>query len=101
MHPAIWEEAFGLTVVEGMSSGCCVLASRVGGIPELLEHGSEGFLVEPGNVESLVEHLDHVARDPAIRVGFGAAARNRVLLDFDVAKSVGAELDMFEAAMRA
>ncbi|MCH7892334.1 MAG: peptidoglycan DD-metalloendopeptidase family protein [Gemmatimonadetes bacterium] len=101
VHPAIWEEAFGLTVVEGMSSGCCVLASRVGGIPELLEHGSEGFLVEPGNVESLVEHLDHVARDPAIRVGFGAAARSRVLHDFDLAKSVGAELDMFEAAVRA
>jgi glycosyltransferase involved in cell wall biosynthesis len=50
-------EGFGLTVIEGMQRGCCVVASNVGGIPEIVEDGRDGILVKPKDSVSLEEAL--------------------------------------------
>jgi alpha-maltose-1-phosphate synthase len=50
-HP--WPELLGLTLIEAMASGTPVIASRVGGIPEIVREGESGYLVEPGDVEGL------------------------------------------------
>lgn len=55
--PSLWKEAFGYTNVEAMASGCIVLASAIGGIPEIIQHRINGFLFEPGNSRDLCEQL--------------------------------------------
>lgn len=51
--PPLWEEAYGLTVDEAKVAGVPVIASRIGGIPEHLKDGKEGFLFTPGSVDEL------------------------------------------------
>ncbi len=73
--PSTWQEAFGLAALEPSSRGVPVIGSRVGGIPEVIEHGVTGLLVEPADVDDLagaiVELLDH----PERRIEMGRAGR--------------------------
>jgi glycosyltransferase involved in cell wall biosynthesis len=48
-------ETFGMVIIEAMSKGCPVIASRTGGILEIIEHGKNGFLYDCGDIKSLVE----------------------------------------------
>ena len=75
-------ELLGLTVLEAMASGTPVVCSRVGGVPEIVEHGVTGFLVEPGDVDGLRERLDQLLRDPALAARLGRNARDRALERF-------------------
>jgi glycosyltransferase involved in cell wall biosynthesis len=54
-HP--WSELLGLTILEAMACGTPVVASRVGGIPEILQDGQTGYLVEPGDPQQLGERI--------------------------------------------
>jgi L-malate glycosyltransferase len=77
VHPAIWAEAFGWTIAEAMASGCPVVASRTGGIPELIEDGESGLLVEPGNPDALAAALNRLLASSELRHRLAAAARRR------------------------
>ncbi|MEX0677388.1 MAG: glycosyltransferase family 4 protein [Pirellulales bacterium] len=61
--PSLWHEPFGLVLCEAMSAGVPIVASAVGGIPEVVEHGQSGFLFEPADGRALREHVGHLARD--------------------------------------
>lgn len=61
--PSIWNEPFGVVVLEGLACGTAVIAGRVGGMPELLEEGKTGLLVPPGDVHALAEALRRVLED--------------------------------------
>ena len=52
--PSSWYENFPYVVTESLQSGCVVIAARIGGIPERIVHGRNGFLFEPGDTENLV-----------------------------------------------
>lgn len=65
-------ESFGQVLLEAMSCGLPVIASRVGGIPETIEHGVNGLLVEPGSSKSLVAAIRRMAAEPALRNEIGA-----------------------------
>jgi glycosyltransferase involved in cell wall biosynthesis len=73
-----------MAVLEAMASGVCVVASGVGGIPELVEHGRSGLLVPPDDVDALEHALRAVLGDRDLRERMGAAARRRVQAEFDV-----------------
>ncbi|MCC6180187.1 MAG: glycosyltransferase family 4 protein [Chloroflexi bacterium] len=75
-------ELLGLVVLEAMASGTPVVASRLGGLPEVVQHGVTGFLVEPGNVDELRERLAQVLGDRALAVRLGRAARERAVERF-------------------
>jgi glycosyltransferase involved in cell wall biosynthesis len=75
-------ELLGLVVLEAMASGTPVVCSRLGGLPEIVEHGVTGYLVEPGDVEELRARLDELLRSPERAARFGRAARARVLERF-------------------
>jgi len=62
--PSIWEEAYGLSVDEAKAAGIPVLASRIGGIPEHLEEGREGYLFTPGSADELERLVRRLAGRP-------------------------------------
>jgi glycosyltransferase involved in cell wall biosynthesis len=75
-------ELLGLAAIEAMASGTPVVASRLGGLPEVVEHGVTGFLVEPGNVGELRTRLAEVLGDRRLAERLGRNARERVLESF-------------------
>lgn len=68
-------ELLGLTVLEAMACGSPVIASRLGGLREVVRHGETGYLVEPGDVEDLRHHLELVLGDPRVARQLGENAR--------------------------
>ncbi|HJS48605.1 MAG TPA: glycosyltransferase family 4 protein [Gemmatimonadales bacterium] len=96
VHPARWQEALGNTVLEAMATALPLVASGVGGIPELLRDGEEGLLVPPGDPAALGAALRLLAGDPGLRAHLGAAARARILREFTLDASVRRYLDLCE-----
>jgi glycosyltransferase involved in cell wall biosynthesis len=94
--PSLWHEPFGRTVIEAMAHGVPVIGSRRGGIPEAVEHGVTGVLVDPDDPDSLARALQRVIAEPewASRMATNAA---RALARF----SEGASLDAYHSAYRA
>lgn len=80
--PSRWQEPLGLISLEAGACGKPVVATRVGGIPEVIEDGVSGFLVEPGNVDALANRVDRLIADAALRARLGHAGRVRVEKDF-------------------
>lgn len=89
------QEAFGLVCLEAMAAGCPVIASDVGGLPELVRDGETGLLVPAGDADALVEALVRLLgdRDGARRMG--ALARQRFLQDFHVERMVERTRDIY------
>ncbi len=76
-------EGVPVTLMEAMASGLPVLATRVGGISELVEDGISGFLVPPGNSEALTSRLRDLLTDTELRKHMGEAGRKKVSADFN------------------
>jgi glycosyltransferase involved in cell wall biosynthesis len=77
------DEGFSLVIAEAMASGCSVVASRAGGMAEIVDDGRTGILVEPGNCEELVAALRRLISDQSLREGLGAPARAEIRERFD------------------
>jgi L-malate glycosyltransferase len=67
-------ESFGLVALEAMASGVPVIASRAGGLPEVVEDGETGFLAPVGDVEAMADGAIHILRDPETWRQFSGAA---------------------------
>ncbi len=66
-------EGFGLTLIEAMSSGAALVASRAGAAEIVVEDGMSGVLVPPGDADALVTALEPLMRDPSGADGYGPA----------------------------
>ena len=75
-------ELLGLAAIEAMASGTPVVASRIGGLPEVVEDGETGLLVEPGDVAELRDRIERVLGDRPLAERLGRNARARVLETF-------------------
>jgi len=75
--PSVWVEALGLAVLEAMSVGRAVVASRTGGVPEVIEDGVNGLLVPPGEPQTLAEALKRLKDDPELRESLGRKGQDR------------------------
>lgn len=96
-----WEEPFGRTIVEAMALEVPVIATNVGGPPELLEAGREGVLLAPGEPQSWAQATAGLARDPARRAEMGRAGRRRAEQGFTPAGHAAAVLGVYERARAA
>lgn len=83
-----WEEVFGWMIAEGMAHSKPVVATRVGGIPELITNDVTGYLVERANTAAMSERLQLLLADPALRARMGEAGRAVVAEKFDLRKNV-------------
>ena len=86
--PSIWAENFPLAVLESLASGVPVVASRVGGIPEAVEHGHNGLLVAPGRPEELARAIDRVLSDGELARDLAANGRSTVVERFSLERQV-------------
>jgi len=77
--PSVWDEPFGLPLVEAMATGVPVVATRGGGIPEIVKDGKTGLLVERGDAPALAEAILRLFIDEDLRKSMGKAARKRVV----------------------
>ena len=77
VFPSIWEEPFGLTIIEAYASGTPVIAARVGAPAELVEDGVTGLTFRPGDAEDLAQRLRWALTHPTEMAAMGAEARRR------------------------
>ncbi|MEY8876771.1 MAG: glycosyltransferase family 4 protein [Leptothrix sp. (in: b-proteobacteria)] len=98
--PSVWQEPFGLVAAEAMASGTCVIASAVGGLPELVTHNRTGLLVAPGDAAALAAAMTRVLLDAALRQRLGQAARQAVLAHFSYPRLAGELATWLEGLVR-
>ena len=93
-------ESFGMGVLETMSFGKPVVATRVGGVTEIMRDGETGYLKRLGDVKSMAAAVRRLAADPELAARMGAAARARAEQEFSSQKSVDQYVDLYRRTIR-
>jgi glycosyltransferase involved in cell wall biosynthesis len=81
--PSLIYESFSYTCAQAAAAGLPVVASRIGGIPDTIEHNVAGILTEPGDIGQLASALVRLARDRELRESMGAAGREKAAGEFN------------------
>ena len=84
-----------MTLIEAMSVGAALVASRAGAAELVIEDGVTGVLTPPGDVDALVTALEPLMRDPAAAVAMGERARARVLEKFSLDAEAGGIAEVY------
>ena len=90
-----------VTVIEALAAELPVVATRVGGVPDVVRDGEDGFLVEAGATDDLAERLGRLARDPALRARMGKKGRERVLPRYAVERLVDDVDELYRSLLSA
>ena len=83
------------SLIEAMAMELPVLSTEVTGVPEIVENGVSGLLIQPNNVTALAEGLEKLMQDPKLRKKLGQAARKRVEERFNIKRNVVKRLKLF------
>ena len=97
--PSVWEETFGLVVVEAMAAGTPAIAAAHGSFTELVTPGSDGVLFRPGDPDALADAVADVAAHPEKYDGYGRRARETYELKFNPDDSLKHLLEIYSFAM--
>ncbi len=97
--PSIFAEAFGIVILEAMASGKPVIATKVGGIPEIIDHEVNGLLVEPNDTGELRNAIIRLLSDKREMNRIGRNARKKVEEVYDWNKLVFRILEVYEEVM--
>lgn len=89
------------SIIEAMRTGLPVVASRVGGVPELVEDGVTGFLVSKGNLDEMRERLRTLLDDPSMRETMGAAGRAAYEANFRIETMIEKTVQVYREALDA
>jgi starch synthase len=92
--PSVYEPLC-IVNLEAMACGTAVVASRVGGIPEVVDHGVTGLLVPPDDPAALAQALNALARDPALADAYGRAGRARAVAEFSWPAVAAATVELY------
>ena len=98
-YPSRFDEPFGIAALEGMASGRPVVVTRVGGMPEFVRDGVDGFVIEPGDEQELAERLLYLLTHPVLARRMGAAGRERALRRFHLRDMLEHTLAVYERAV--
>ncbi|MBM3985672.1 MAG: N-acetyl-alpha-D-glucosaminyl L-malate synthase BshA [Planctomycetes bacterium] len=88
-------ESFGLAALEAMACGLPVVASRVGGLPEVVVHGETGFLEPVGDTAAMAADVQRLLDDPDLRRAQGAAALRRTSAAFSLERCVSLHEELY------
>jgi glycosyltransferase involved in cell wall biosynthesis len=94
------KEGLPRTIIEAMLSGLPVVATRVGGVPELVEDNTTGFLVPPGNSQALATALQGLIKDRGLRRAMGEAGREKALKEFSLDRMLKETLRVYEEVLQ-
>ncbi|MDP8242788.1 MAG: N-acetyl-alpha-D-glucosaminyl L-malate synthase BshA [Candidatus Hinthialibacter antarcticus] len=92
-------ESFGLTIAEAMSCEVPVVATSVGGVPEVIKHGVTGFLAPLGDIQCLAESAIEILRCPKRFAAIGKAGRQRILEHFEMEKITKQYVDLYNEVL--
>lgn len=92
------KEAFGMAALEAMADGLPVVATRVGGLPEVVEHGKTGIVVPPNDQKAMAEALLRLLRNPDEAERLGEAGRARAALLFPETRMQNAWIELLSAS---
>lgn len=92
-------ESFGLSALEALASGVPVIGTDSGGLPEVVQNGRTGFLVDVGDVEAAAERATRLLADEGLRRRMGAAAREDAKSRFDRGAIVERYLALYERTL--
>jgi glycosyltransferase involved in cell wall biosynthesis len=84
-------------VMEAMAAGLPIVSTAAGGVPNLLENGKEGLIVQPGDVDGLSSAMTFLSGNRELRQFLGGAAARRAKEKFDVSKMVQAYEELYES----
>lgn len=76
VFPSLWE-GFPYSIIEALRSGCVIVATAVGGIPEAIVHGRDGLLIRPGEIDDIVVSIERLMASAALRLELASNARLR------------------------
>lgn len=93
-------ETFPYSLTEGARAALPTVASRVGGVPYLIEHGIHGFLFEAGDAEGLARHLVTLAKDATLREHMGQRLYQRAKADYSLESTLQRQLTIYETILR-
>ena len=99
VFPSRWE-GNPLSVMEAMATGLPVIATAVGGVPELVEDGVSGILIPNEDRDALVAAMQRMVEQPDLRVQMGQAARCRAVERFDIRQTVRAYEALYEEILQ-
>jgi glycosyltransferase involved in cell wall biosynthesis len=89
-----------VVLMEAMAAGVPVVATRIAGIPELVEHGESGLLVPPGDPAALADAIALLLESDGLRARFGAAGRAKVEREFNLRHEVARLVEIMTQALR-
>jgi glycosyltransferase involved in cell wall biosynthesis len=93
-------EGFGLSVLEAMATGLPVLATRTGGLPEVVQEGVTGDLVPPADARRLAEAMDSLLRDPARCRAYGSAGEARARREFPLERMIRSWSELYREVLK-
>jgi len=97
--PSVGEEAFGRVVIEAGACGVPVVATRIGGLVDIIEHEKEGLLAPPDDPRILAEAIVRLLKDPALAKDYAAALRQKVEKEFSSELMFQKTLEVYQEAL--
>jgi len=98
--PSTVKEAFGLVILEAMASSTPVVASRIGGIPNIIKDGKTGFLVQPRSSKEIAEKVNRIVNDDKLRITMGERCRKLIEERFTWEKTAANIHENFERSIK-
>jgi len=95
------DEAFPMSALEGMASGCALVSSTAGGLKELIDHDQDGLLVEPGDAQGLAGALIRLLKDPALCRDLAQKGLDKVKIKYSYTALVRESIAAYEQAIHA
>jgi glycosyltransferase involved in cell wall biosynthesis len=100
VFPSRWSEPFGMTLVEAAACGVPAIASRVGGVPEIVVDNRTGLLFDPSSDDDLVRKVDWAWNHPGRMQRMGFEARCRYMQHFAAQKNYDRTMEIYESTLR-
>ena len=94
------EESFGVAAAEASACQLPVIASAIGGLPEIIVESETGYLVKPGSAVAIAEKLIHLYRNPNLRMEMGKAGRENVKAKFEWQINADKMINIYEKILR-